>query len=72
MYEEEGVLGFITDNGTSHFFAVRVSIAPDDPELDLLPSLLGRDVISRWRIDFDPSGNRLVCEIISSDRTIIR
>ena len=40
---------------------------PKKPELMIPPSLIGRDILSRWRITFD--GHRSVtAEVISSDR----
>ena len=34
-----------------------------------LPSLLGRDVLNRWRMDYDPAGRRLECTVRSADHT---
>jgi hypothetical protein len=35
-----------------------------------LPSLLGRDVINRWRIDYRPTAGRLLCDVITADEVI--
>ena len=34
-----------------------------------LPSLLGRDVLNRWRMDYHPAEGRLECTVHSADRT---
>ena len=31
------------------------------------PSLLGRDVIDRWRVTYDKSASELLAKVISSD-----
>ena len=37
-----------------------------------LPSLLGRDVLNRWRMDYDPADGRLECTVRSADHTSYR
>ena len=32
-----------------------------------IPSLLGRDIIDRWRVTYDKSAPELLAEVISSD-----
>ena len=32
-----------------------------------IPSLLGRDIIDRWRVIYDKSASELQAEVISSD-----
>ena len=34
-----------------------------------LPSLLGRDVLNRWRMDYDPADGRLECIVRNADHT---
>ena len=33
-------------------------------------SLLGRDVLDTWRMDYDPCHNRLLFEVLKAHRTI--
>jgi len=70
MYEEQGLVVFMADDRTKHIDEIRFTIAPNERELDALPSLLGRDIISRWRIDFNPPANELRCEVVTADRNI--
>ena len=42
--------------------------APTENNRDL-PSLLGRDVLNRWRMDYDPADRRLECTVRSADHT---
>jgi len=46
-----------------------LGIMPDDPQLDNVHSLLGRDVIDRWRITYDPQKVRLHAKIRLADIT---
>ena len=55
----------------SHLQIYRLDLliaAPTSSNRDL-PSLLGRDVLNRWRIDYDPADGRLGCTVRSADHT---
>ena len=59
-FPERAVLVF-TDYAERQRYGYRISVniaKPGDME-NRLPSLLGRDVIRRWRMDYDPIDNRL-------------
>lgn len=43
---------------------------PDDPIMAEVPSVLGRDVIDRWGILYDPSRLHLRAWVRSADMTI--
>jgi predicted TPR repeat methyltransferase len=44
-----------------------------DPEESLkLPSLLGREILDRWRMVYQPSIDELSFEVVSADATIDR
>lgn len=61
---------FTEQNGRVRLYRVDVSIMPDEPELHGLPSLLGQNVISRWRTVHDPTRGRLEATVLSADRTL--
>ena len=42
--------------------------APTESNRDL-PSLLGRDVLNRWSVDYDPTNGKLDCTVRSADHT---
>ncbi|MEX2226223.1 MAG: aspartyl protease family protein [Dehalococcoidia bacterium] len=45
----------------------------DDPDESLkLPSLLGREILDRWRMVYQPSADELSFEVVSADFTIDR
>ena len=56
------------DQTTAHAYQLNLRIPQDKPDLQTVPSLLGRDVINRWRMIYHPSNNELTAQIISSDR----
>ena len=66
-YYREPALVILTDSGGECKFLITLSIArpqlptPSNPRpvVNLLPSLLGRDVLNRLRIDYDHPGRRL-------------
>jgi hypothetical protein len=41
---------------------------PGLPELFMLPSLLGRDILNRWQTTFDPVAETITANVISYDR----
>ena len=61
---------FTEDNGRVRLYRIDVTIMPDLPELHGLPSLLGQDILSRWRTVHDPTRGRLQATALSADRTL--
>jgi hypothetical protein len=41
---------------------------PGMPELLVLPPLLGRDILNRWRLMLDPKAKKIAIDVLSSDR----
>ena len=58
------------DMRTGYAYRVMLAIASPSPETARLPSLLGRDVINRWRIDYHPTAGQLLCDVITADEVI--
>lgn len=48
---------------------VELEIASLAPDTEDIPSLLGRDVLNRWRIIYEPTRKRLNCTVLSADFT---
>ncbi|MDP9236268.1 MAG: retroviral-like aspartic protease family protein [Chloroflexota bacterium] len=44
-----------------------LDIAVPDPEIEEMPSLLGREILDRWRVILDPSRNNLSFVVRSAD-----
>ncbi len=60
---------FIEDNGTARYYRVDVVIMPDTPKLYGLPSLLGQDILSRWRTTHSPAEGQLHAAVLPADLT---
>ena len=70
-FQEPAELVF-EDRATSRAYSylVLLTIAPLSTEISHLPSLLGRDIINRWRIDYHPTSSELRCEVITADEVV--
>ena len=62
-YREIALIKFFDGDGT-HDLAVQIAIAKPGSPADSLPSLLGRDILNRMRIDYDFPQDRL--ELVAS------
>ena len=51
---------------------VELLIAEPSDTNNGLPSLLGRNVINRWYVEYDPANERLDIEVRHADRTVER
>ena len=67
-FEEIAVLQF-EDETETRYYAINLYIAEPNQHMEGLPSVLGRDVINRWRIIYDPEIGQLECAVRSADAT---
>lgn len=51
-------------------YNITLHIAPLDPEIMTLPSILGRDILDQWRMTYNPQKRRLVFKVILADVTV--
>ena len=51
-------------------YSINLMIPRLDPDLFRMPSLLGRDVLDRWHMSYDPSRDKLSFTVRSADHTI--
>lgn len=67
-FEEYARLAFADANG-DRLYSYDIPILIHEPAMDAMriPSLLGRDVIDRWRVTYDKSVAELTAEVVSSD-----
>lgn len=63
------LVAFTEQTTRRRVYAVDLLIYPQDPDLDILDSLLGRDVLNRWRMRYDPNNDRLAFTVVSADYT---
>ena len=50
-----------------YVYELDMDIMHDDPQMEDVPSIVGRDVIDRWRITYDPSHSKLQVIVRSAD-----
>lgn len=61
-FEEEAVITFQDQGGNAHSYAVDIDIAGPSPDLEELPSLLGRDFINQVRMTYHRNEDLLQVE----------
>lgn len=68
-FREPAVLTF-QDGDLVRVYQMGLLIAAPNDSNDVLPSLLGRNVINNWRIEYDPTEGILECTVRRADRTV--
>ena len=68
-FREQAFLLFDEEVETS-IYQVSLLIAEPNDSNRTLPSLLGRDVVNRWRVNYDPANNTLECTVRSADHIV--
>ena len=58
------------DNAQRRIYTVELRIAGPDESNLTLPSLLGRNVINHWYVQYDPTNFRLDCIVRHADHTL--
>lgn len=69
-YREPAWILFTGGDGTLYGYEVEIDFVPAQPHTLDLPSILGREVIDRWRMVYDPTMDVLEFEVRSADLTI--
>lgn len=70
-FQEDAILAFDEPNRSLiRFYLVTIMISEVKPHLMTTPSIVGRDILDRWRINYDPSRNSLKFTVRSSDHTV--
>lgn len=70
LYSEPAIVTFEEAGRRLHVYDIQLKITPFNRKLRRVPSLLGRDVIDRWRMSYNPSKDRLTFHVNSADDTI--
>ena len=65
-YIESAYLAFVGDEAL-YGYEIELHVCKPAEELMTIPSLLGRDIIDRWRVTYDKSASELLAKVISSD-----
>lgn len=66
-FEERALLVFSEHKVALYAYELCMDIMPDDPQMVDVPSIVGRDVIDRWLITYDPQHNSLGIVVQSAD-----
>ena len=69
FYREPALLSF-DDQALTRIYVVELLIAQPHEGNEGLPSLLGRDVINQWRIEYDPTDANLECTVRHADYSL--
>ena len=70
-FPEPAILLFSDEaTGQSYGYRIDINVAKPGDVSDRIPSLLGRDVIRRWQMDYDPTNNRLAFTVRDADFTM--
>ena len=69
-FSEQAILAFSEPGRFIHVYVITLQIAPPSPDIIDIPSLLGRDVLDRWIMTYNPKGKRLTFKVLSADHTI--
>ena len=70
IFVEPAVLAFVDLAQAVHAYDIALNIVGDNPQIRDLPSLLGRDILNRWHMNYHPTIDTLEFEIISSDNVL--
>jgi predicted aspartyl protease len=69
-FQEQAILVFLEPKRSLYVYVIDIAIAAAAPELLDIPSLLGRDILNRWRMSYNASNARLVFHVLSADEVI--
>ena len=68
-FREPAVMSF-TDERVKRLYVVELLIGEPGESSNKLPSLLGRNILNRWRMEYDPAYSKLEFSVRSADRAV--
>lgn len=69
-FSEPAALAFRDSDGGTYVHRLNISTMPPSTIMGDIPSLLGRDILNRWRMVYDPSIDELSFEVHTADRAL--
>lgn len=66
-FTEPAVISFVDSERALHTYDVDLAIAEPNVDIIHMPSILGRDILDRWRMIYDPKGAELTFSVHSAD-----
>jgi hypothetical protein len=64
---EDAILAFSEPGTMLYVYRVQILLPAISPDILHIPSLLGRDILNRWSMTYNPSRNRLQFRVVSAD-----
>ncbi len=65
---EKGLVTFRGTDGTLYVYEIQITIAAPNPQIATVPSLLGRDVINCWHVNYHPEADILECHPLRASK----
>ena len=69
-FVEPAIVTFSEPRRYLHVYEIDLAIVQFNQDLTRMPSLLGRDILDRWRMTYNPEKKRLSFHVWSADHTI--
>ena len=71
VFQESAIMVFYESNRKLiRYYFIKIMIPEFDPDLRRMPPIVGRDVLDKWRMNYDPSKNSLSFTVRSADYTV--
>ena len=67
---EDAIVLFTDPGRYLYAYELNLVVCPPAPEILDVPSLLGRDILNRWRMRYDPTRDKLTFTVVSSDTRV--
>lgn len=70
-FQESAVLVFDEPNrNLIRYYLIKIMIPEPNPDLMRMPPIVGRDILDKWRMNYDPSRNSLSFTVRLADLTV--
>ena len=69
-FTEQAVIAFTDSERVLHTYLVDLAIAEPNVDFIQMPSILGREILDRWRMVYDPAEGELTFDVRSADVTL--
>ena len=70
IFREPASLVFSEPRTNVYVYSLDIDVLQPEPVNDNMPSLLGRDVLNRWRMSYNATNGRLFFKVLSADLTV--
>lgn len=70
-FQEYAVVAFDESNRSLiQYYFIQIKIPEPQPDLLRMPPMIGRDILDRWHMSYDPSQKKLAFTVRSADYTV--